>query len=337
MKHGTRTIHAFCSAKGGVGKSTLAVACAKLLAAGGRRCVLIDADLTGTSLADGLRLCAPDVVLKPDGSADLEAAPRGYLDRETTLKRRAGRERAGRSSEPLPPPFLNDALLHGHERWLDGEGALDECNITAIMWRHERDDGVLYVPSSPLRPDIRVALGWLYYEERHAWIQRMAWLLDGMVQQMPALTDFVLDLPPGLFGFADEVLSLLSHLDAGIPLPPGYPETWGAGGEGWRARPFLVTTPDRNDLAVALRYFLERRTDLPSLTPLINNRVNEPIEEIVEDLRKLFGIVVAPNAVESVGYRDSLAMVFSRTSDLQASSIPDLRRPLGLTEEEGAS
>lgn len=335
MKPGTRTIHAFCSAKGGVGKSTLAVACAKLLAAGGRRCVLIDADLTGTSLADGLRLCAPEVVTKPDGRADLDAAPRGYLDRDATLRLRAGRERA-RASEPLPPAFLNDALLHGHERWLDGEGAVAECNIATILWKHERDDGVLYVPSSPLRPDVKVALGWLYYEERHAWIQRMTWLIDGMVQQMPELTDIVLDLPPGLFGFADEVLSLLSHLDAGIALPPGYPETWGTGGVLWRARPFLVTTPDRNDLAVALGYFLERRADLPSLTLLINNRINEPIEEIVKDAGKLFGIV-APGALESVGYHDSLALVFSRTGDLQASSIPDLRRPLGLTEQEGAS
>jgi Mrp family chromosome partitioning ATPase len=44
-------LHVFCSAKGGVGKSTLAVAAAKLLADRGRTCVLVDADLTGTPSA----------------------------------------------------------------------------------------------------------------------------------------------------------------------------------------------------------------------------------------------------------------------------------------------
>ena len=72
------TPHAFASAKGGVGKSTLAVACAKLIASeAGRRCVLVDADMTGTSLADGLKLCAPDVTAGRDGRPKSDAAPTG--------------------------------------------------------------------------------------------------------------------------------------------------------------------------------------------------------------------------------------------------------------------
>lgn len=55
----TVSLHAFCSTKGGVGKSTLAVAWTELLRVDGRRCVLLDADLTGSSLADGLDLCSP--------------------------------------------------------------------------------------------------------------------------------------------------------------------------------------------------------------------------------------------------------------------------------------
>src|SRR5262245_46570481 len=44
------TLHAFSSIKGGVGKSTLAVVAANLLARRGRRCLVVDVDLIGTSL-----------------------------------------------------------------------------------------------------------------------------------------------------------------------------------------------------------------------------------------------------------------------------------------------
>ena len=50
------TLHVFASVKGGVGKSTLAVQCARLCAAAGRPTVLFDFYFTGTSLADGLPL-----------------------------------------------------------------------------------------------------------------------------------------------------------------------------------------------------------------------------------------------------------------------------------------
>ena len=72
-------LYAFCSAKGGVGKSTLALTCARLLGEPKERgCLLIDADLTGTSLADGLDLRAPVVGLAADGQGlDLQAAPTG--------------------------------------------------------------------------------------------------------------------------------------------------------------------------------------------------------------------------------------------------------------------
>src|SRR5688572_6722323 len=52
--------YSFHSVKGGVGKSTLAVLTALTLARRpGARVTLIDMDLTGTSLADALRLEAP--------------------------------------------------------------------------------------------------------------------------------------------------------------------------------------------------------------------------------------------------------------------------------------
>jgi len=46
-------LHVFCSVKGGVGKSTLAVVTGKLLASLGRVPVVVDLDMLGASLADG--------------------------------------------------------------------------------------------------------------------------------------------------------------------------------------------------------------------------------------------------------------------------------------------
>src|SRR4051812_15961136 len=133
------TLHVFASAKGGVGKSTLAVTCAKLLAEGrDRLSIVVDADMTGTSLADGLHLLAPDTMLLSDGTVararpgpprgealprpapapmllsegtvDIEAAPSGrFLSREE-VKRPRRLRRDSRNKRGLPPPFLNDAL-----------------------------------------------------------------------------------------------------------------------------------------------------------------------------------------------------------------------------------
>ncbi len=98
----TIDLHVFASAKGGVGKSTLAVACAKLLAATpGCLPIVVDADMTGTSLADGLR--------------------------------------------GLPPPFLNDALRPFLESKTD---ELVNVRVDSLLWHHEEDDDVWYLPSS---------------------------------------------------------------------------------------------------------------------------------------------------------------------------------------------
>ena len=58
----------FHSVKGGVGKSTLSTRCALALARKRpeRRVYLVDLDLTGTSLADGLPLRAPDFGFPPN-------------------------------------------------------------------------------------------------------------------------------------------------------------------------------------------------------------------------------------------------------------------------------
>jgi hypothetical protein len=253
------TLHVFCSAKGGVGKSTLSVACARLLAQSGRQCVLIDADLTGTSLADGLSLCAPIVERDDQGRLDFFARPTGkFMTREETIKARNSRKFQEWSGRPPAPPFFNDLLLQGER------GA--ECTVEALWWKHEQDDGLRVLPSSPLTQDIAIALGWLR-EEPFEWLQRFMWLLQGMREQLPALSDVVIDLPPGLFGFAHETLALLSNLKLGKPFPSGFPDLRA---EEWRGQPFIVTTEDRNDFILALEYYVAHKAKLPHLKIVLN-------------------------------------------------------------------
>lgn len=325
-----KTIHAFCSAKGGVGKSTLAVACAKLLAGAGRVCVLIDADLTGTSLSDGLRLCAPRVDARPQSPLSLDAPPL-FESWAETLRLRNEREKTTWTTDPPRPWFLNDALLTDATN-SGGEGdAAGPPSIARFLWAHETHDGVWYMPSSPLRHDVAIALGWLHFEAQHAWIRRMAWLIEELREQVTGLSDVVLDLPPGLFGFAHEVLTLLSYLDQEKELPEGYPPSWNTEEGRWLARPFLVTTQDRNDLAVAVRYFLTRKNDIPSLIPLINRR-REPIESIAEDVRERFEVDVGPETFRAVDdLPKSFGLTFTRGGDLpMAEGTETLGQALGL-------
>lgn len=242
----TITLYAFCSAKGGVGKSSLSMALATTLATRPRSVVLIDADLTGTSLADGLKLCSPNV---PDGPLDLDAPPSGeFLDLEATRRRRKARAN-DRQGGPRHLPYFNDALAYIAND--------QECRIDALLWRQEsaaESAGPLFLPSSALMQDVSISLGWLYAQENDfAWVQRLAWLLEELSVRLPALTDVVLDLPPGMLGFTRLALKIMHHLYTETPLPPGYP-TWGKDVI-WRVRPFLVMTPDRNDWMAALQYY----------------------------------------------------------------------------------
>jgi hypothetical protein len=209
--------------------------------------------------------------------------------------------------------------------------AIESPSIAPFLWMHETVDNVWYMPSSPLRHDVAIALGWLHFEAQHAWIRRMTWLIEELREQIAGLSDVVLDLPPGLFGFAHEVLTLLSYLDQEKDLPEGYPPSWNTKNGRWLAKPFLVTTPDRNDLAVAVRYFLTRRKDLSSLVLLIN-RKREPIESIMEDVGDRFNVVVSPDMFKSVDdLPTSLGLVFTREGDLpMTSNVETLRHAFGL-------
>src|SRR5882724_3893643 len=166
------TIHAFASAKGGVGKSSLAVAAAHRVAHSGRRAVVIDCDLTGSSLADGLSLRAPDLRKDAAGHLDLTAGPSlPYLSFEQTTNLVDKRMAVKEAADPCWVPFFNDALA------FTADDPSTDCNIAAMTWRDDTDPNVQYLPSSSARGDIRLALSWLYHLEPVTWTRRFAWLL----------------------------------------------------------------------------------------------------------------------------------------------------------------
>ncbi len=298
------TLHAFCSGKGGVGKSTLAVACAAVLAENGRRPLVIDADLTGTSLADGLSLRAPRLPLETrDDSLQLDALPSNVFYSLEETWELIERRRLLEDVDPERPcfvPFFNDALT-----WQSPDLEHD-CRLDAISWQHQAEPRVRYLPSSPAAADIGVALGYMYTEGHGGWPRRLTWLLHNSLQQMPELTDIVIDLPPGLFGFTHATLSILSYLAREQPLPEGYAPL-GEMGVRWRVKPFLITSQDRNDLYSVLRFLGPLKAQLPPLTPLVN-RLDTSLNRIKEGAARRFP------ELESLGLLDLLIEVkYART------------------------
>lgn len=317
MSDRTVTVRVFCSAKGGVGKSTLAVAAAKLLAKQGHAVALIDADLTGTSLADGLDLCAPRVALDSEGRMDFTTADGAWLSRpESDTARNARRVQKNRADSELapPPPYLTDLLVLPLEE--DRSVPLER-----LCW-HMKDDGVRYFPSSPLAHDIGLALGWFAAGEELAWIQRVAWFMDVLLERLPALDEIVFDVPPGLFGFGLELMKLLSHLGKMQQLhgmPPTYPP-WGRRSIAWVCDPVLVTSQDRNDLWTSLDWFVENRSQLPQLR-MLANRHTKPVPVLRQLIRERLEGLKLPTVeipLQGVGLvQGTLGRIFSEDHDLR--------------------
>lgn len=342
-------IHAFASVKGGVGKSTLAIACAKLLVEQGRVPVLVDADMLGTSIVDGLDLVAPQVPLDDVGQPDLHALPTGkYLTLEETRHQR-GRRRDAQGNAKLPPVFLND-ILDDFEVQFDqatDEGATVKApRISGLLWRHTKDDDIAYLPSSALRRDVEQSLGWIrghLQEGFDDWVRCLAWTFESLMHQRDDITDIVVDLPPGTVGLTHQLLVLLSYLDKRQPpktIPIGYP-AWNANGVSIDVNPFLVGSDDRNDMLPALEYLGQTRSYVPSLRLLINRAaLGKNIEELRASARKMLGPVLGALGIEDrmdkIGeHRETLGRLFKEGElRLDEKARADLRLALRITKVE---
>jgi NUBPL iron-transfer P-loop NTPase len=324
-------LYLYASVKGGVGKSTLAVLTAKLLASQERHPVVLDADLLGSSLADGLELCAP-VVHETNDTPDYGAPPTGrWHDLQQTRALRESRKHwwahHGPDASPtaLAPAFFNDALLYSYTN-----ATAQDCRVDAMLWRHASDDHIRYLPSSPLRNDaMRIAPLASGDPPHFGWARRFVWLLDSLVEHDEAVTDVIIDLPPGTWGLAHETLVLASKL--GDPLPNGYPQ-WHTRLR-WRVVPTLVTTPDRNDRLLAMEYWLMAREKIPALRVLMNRAFESSAKlradiraDVPEPLREL-GL---EDDVEFVSVLDPLSRVFVRGDLTLDRDLRELSRALRL-------
>jgi len=185
--------------------------------------------------------------------------------------------------------------------------------MDAMIWRHEQPDGVLYLPSSSTHDDMTQSLEW-FFGQPFDFSRAFAVTLDAVARQVPTLTDVVVDLPPGIWGFSDRVLDLVSLLyyQDDEPLPDDC-ATLRAGDIRWEANPFLVTTRDPNDFTPALEYIAMHQKHVPTLRPVVN-RSRVSIEVMRDIVRKRLGPFVAVAGLDEkmvrVDHLEALANMF---------------------------
>ncbi len=301
-------VYAFISTKGGTGKTTLAVAAALGLAARGRKLAVYDLDLVGSSIGDGLPLCAPDVALV-GGALDLARPAPALLDRARTLAAR-GRRAAGRVAF-VHLPYLNDALLHTSER---GPGPL----ASAYVWRRGPDDPVAWFPSSPCLHDVAVCSAWTGRRDLDRLGERLQELMEEATETL-GLDTVLLDLPPGIAGFAELFLRRFR-----VPRGPF------AG-----IVPVFVTTPDRHDLYTATDFFSKAVLSYPSMR-FVLNRSRQPLDELRAEVRRTLGSLLGPSRAEdrlrAVAFHpDTLGQAFTQDRlELRAELLDEALRAMEL-------
>lgn len=245
------TLHLFASIKGGVGKSTLAWVAAHLLAQQGRTPVVVDLDFTGSSLADGLKLRAPQLesLGQPPHVLHLDREPTGLLSLQQTIERRLLRKNArGRNRRGATHlPYLNDFMT-----WAIGD---TPSSLRSLMWRRE-EAGIPVLPSSPLVDDLTQAALWVALPQNmEDWLERVQLLLSLLAAEKAS--DIILDVPPGLHSFGLAALDLIASMEGML-----------IGHEGderrWATRAWLVCNGDRNVFIQAVEAYAQlaaRRSD----------------------------------------------------------------------------
>jgi|JI10StandDraft_1071094.scaffolds.fasta_scaffold48231_4 hypothetical protein len=281
-------IVAYASLKGGVGKTTLAILQARKWAAEGRPVVYVDLDLTGSSVADGLLLRAPSLPER-EGRLDLAAPASGLISRDETVNRRLERRLLKRDAPGRCVPYLNDLLAFS-----------DELGSALVpVWRAEPDDGVGYLPSSPIRDDVAYVTGALHHHEVHPeWEVALGRLFLNLLTHQ---VDFVVDCSTGTFGFVQRMFWVLQRLDLGQPL-------WD-GGQVWTGprpdiRSELVTTLDRNALWPSIESWVHLNSRVPKVRVRIN-RLEGTVEGALAEVNAWEGrIGLGPGTIDPLFERE---------------------------------
>jgi cellulose biosynthesis protein BcsQ len=286
-----------------VGKSTLSYLVARALAEEGE-VALVDADLTGTSLADVLPLRPPRwTELDAGGLLPLHREPDswGEVDRKGEhLRSRASTEDGYRRSVPL----LNDFLLWSEDRY-NSEG---DVHPRALFWKLPEGDplaeNLFILPSSALPNDLSHILPLIYDELHAAYLEsRLEWLLHFILLKTNVRT-VVFDTPPTIPGLSRAVLSMAMRLpdyvdlaeDKGTPLELTRKRT-----ERIDWDPFLVVTTDLQDLRAADRWLEGRDPAETNRIHVVLNRTENEWKDIGLKLRKALSGVESSDvdAVES--------------------------------------
>lgn len=270
--------YSFHSVKGGVGKSTLSTltACALAKEHPSAQVVLVDMDLTGTSLADVLPLEAPSWEnIGPDEAIDLLKRPAGFSSRKDSRARIKKRGLLTIDSKKIVGvPFLNDYLLFEPKVWDEDH----DISPLAISWRLAFGPNNLVVyPSSALPRDLARALPVIYDEEHAAFLEgRLEHLLSAILAKREEVF-VVFDTPPTIPGLSHSILNMAFRLAGPKKIPLAkedefIPEHLQNANIDWNVR--IVATQDMQDIRAAARWLELVPDEHQSLVRLLLNRAS---------------------------------------------------------------
>ncbi len=261
------TIH---SQKGGVGKTFIAYYLALKLASSGIQTVLVDADLTGTSLADVLPLEA----------IPFDAAKGERLDAEQTLERMRNKYQGRTSIEGENSSdfaFLNHYLLCEPLEYCEvfKPGSQARLRLDNLLWKHQGVQELSVVPSSAYPKDVHEIIPHVYREETTAYFQSrlkdLVWVLmhgwdiedknkEPILKQTSDVV--IIDTPPGLHGMSPAVIKLHKDLKEQWNIVKDNSDE--AQEEKLQSRVVIVHGPDIQDLVAAVRTLLNADWHEPS-------------------------------------------------------------------------
>lgn len=318
--------YSFHSVKGGVGKTTFSLLTALYHAVIRReKTLLIDMDLTGTSLADVLPLEAPNFQAETAQSPTnphtpiepLQHAPTDFLSREETLRRIRNRHENGHDlsrTQPSPArwrsndvPFINDFLLYAGSHW----DASHEAHPEAFAWRYCLDSHLdepypllRISPSSALPPDLYQLLPLIYDEPYACFVEsRLEWFIHQVLSRT-SYQVLVFDTPPSIPGLSRSVLSLGLRLPR-LRVQPDLAALAPGGGTPpmllqrricWH--PCLVTTGDLQDLRAVERWHDEASLEEQEQLRILVNRLSKP-DMLERQLRKLMPVTERTREIDS--------------------------------------